>query len=131
LSVKKKIEYIVSSVPALAGLCLSLGIWIGASLFGGQGRGKEVGASIEKFREVLGILDGEYVDTLDPNRVTENALNHLLESLDPHSSYIPQEDIELSHSSLESGFEGVGVEFLIVEDTVQIISALKGGPPIW
>jgi carboxyl-terminal processing protease len=128
LPVKKQIELFIFSLPALIGVSLGLGIWVGATLFGGQGRGKEMGASIEKFREVLGILDGEYVDTLDPNRVTENVLNHLLEGLDPHSSYIPQEDIELSHSSLESGFEGIGIEFLIVEDTVQVISALKGGP---
>jgi carboxyl-terminal processing protease len=52
----------------------------------------------------------------------------MLASLDPHSTYIPSQETELSHSSLESGFEGVGIEYLIVQDTVQVISALQGGP---
>ncbi len=76
----------------------------------------------------MGILENEYVDTLDATKVTEMAINRMLEKLDPHSNYIPLSDIELSKASLESDFEGIGIEFLIVHDTVQIISALSGGP---
>lgn len=87
-----------------------------------------MGTSLTKFREFLGVIEGEYVDTINPDLLTRSAIDHILSELDPHSSYIPQEDIEISKTSLESGFEGIGIEFLIVNDSVQIISAIKGGP---
>jgi carboxyl-terminal processing protease len=118
----------LTGTPVFLTFSIAFGIWIGASLFGGSGKSKQMGASLDKFREVLGVLEGEYVDTINPDKITESAINHMLGDLDPHSSYIPPEEIELSKTSLESGFEGIGIEFLIINDTVQIISALKGGP---
>lgn len=118
----------LTGLPLLISLALALGVWLGAALFGGGPRSDEIGNSLDKYREVIGLLEGEYVDTVNAGKLTEATIQNLLAGLDPHSSYIPGEDLELSRSSLESDFEGIGIEFLIVDDTVQVISALKGGP---
>lgn len=68
------------------------------------------------------------MDSLRVDELTELAIGDLLEELDPHSTYVPNSDLEISNASLESKFEGVGIEFLIVQDTIQVISALPGGP---
>lgn len=115
-------------LPFFLGAAVSFGIFIGVSLFGNSGNTVELVSNLNKFREVMGILENEYVDTLDPTKVTEMAINRMLEKLDPHSVYIPQADLELSKASLESDFEGIGIEFLIVNDTVQVISPLSGSP---
>lgn len=76
----------------------------------------------------MGIIQNDYVDTINASRITELAIGQMLEKLDPHSSYIPSSEVDISNASLESNFEGVGIEFLIVNDTIQVISAIQGGP---
>jgi len=115
-------------LPVIIGFAVSFGIFLGATLFSSSGNTRDLGSSLNKFREVIGILENDYVDTIDPEKVTEVAINKILGRLDPHSNYIPHSDLELSKASLESDFEGIGIEFLIVNDTVQVISALTGGP---
>jgi len=115
-------------LPVIVSISVAFGIWLGVVLFGGTGKNKSMGTSLTKFREFLGVIEGEYVDTINPDLLTRSAIDHILTELDPHSSYIPPQDIEISKTSLESGFEGIGIEFLIVNDSVQIISAIKGGP---
>ena len=112
----------------MLGIAISSGIFLGVTLFSGSNNTKEINASLNKIREVIGILENDYVDTLDTEKVTEITITKLLEKLDPHSNYIPLNDLELSKASLESDFEGIGIEFLIVNDTVQVISPLPGGP---
>lgn len=128
MSNKSLIEKILFGIPALLGLSLGFGVWIGASIFGGKGTNREWNSGLEKIREVVGVLESDYVDTIDAANITEGAIQEMLAGLDPHSTYIPSQETELSHSSLESGFEGVGIEYLIVHDTVQVVSALQGGP---
>jgi len=115
-------------LPVIIAGSISFGIFLGATLFSSSGNTHDLGSSLNKFREVIGILENDYVDTIDPEKVTEVAINKILGRLDPHSNYIPLSDLELSKASLESDFEGIGIEFLIVNDTVQIVSALTGGP---
>jgi carboxyl-terminal processing protease len=128
LSTEKKLRLLAHLLPFFLGATVAFGIFIGVSLFGNSGQTLELASNINKFREVMGILENEYVDSLDATKVTEMAINRMLEKLDPHSVYIPQSDIDLSNASLESDFEGIGIEFLIVHDTVQVISPLSGGP---
>jgi carboxyl-terminal processing protease len=125
LSTEKKLRLLAHLLPFFLGATVAFGIFIGVSLFGNSGQTLELASNINKFREVMGILENEYVDSLDATKVTEMAINRMLEKLDPHSVYIPQSDIDLSNASLESDFEGIGIEFLIVHDTVQVV------PRIW
>jgi carboxyl-terminal processing protease len=81
-----------------------------------------------KFEELLDIINKNYVDSIDPSAVENKAVNHLLNSLDPHSIYISNEDIQAANEPLLGSFSGIGVEFYIVHDTITVVSPISGGP---
>ena len=87
-------------LPVIVSISIAFGIWLGVVLFGGTGKNKLMGTSLTKFREFLGVIEGEYVDTINPDLLTNLAIDHILTELDPHSSYIPPEDIEISKTTL-------------------------------
>lgn len=82
----------------------------------------------DKLNEVLDLIYSEYVDTINKNQLTEKAIYALLEQLDPHSSYIPPADLQAVNEDLQGNFEGIGIEFNIVKDTIVVVSAISGGP---
>ncbi|MBV6640488.1 MAG: S41 family peptidase [Cyclobacteriaceae bacterium] len=84
--------------------------------------------SLYKFRQVLSYLENDYVDEVNPDELVESAISEMLEKLDPHSVYIPAEELDLAKSQLEGNFEGIGIEFNIFKDTIYVVSALSGGP---
>ncbi|MFY0602239.1 MAG: S41 family peptidase [Cyclobacteriaceae bacterium] len=84
--------------------------------------------SMSKFKEVLTSIENEYVDDVDTDELVENAITQMLTKLDPHSVYIPAEDLEVMNSQLEGNFEGIGIEFNIFHDTIHVVSPLSGGP---
>lgn len=82
----------------------------------------------KKLHEILGIIRNEYVDQLDIDSLLEANLPHILESLDPHSTYIPASELQEVNSQLDSSFSGVGVTFQIVSDSVRVMEVVPGGP---
>lgn len=110
-------------------LCIGLagGILIGSSLNPKSGP-KEIGDEVQKFREVLSLVQNEYVDEAKTDQLVEEAIEHLLTKLDPHSSYIPATDREAASEDLRGNFEGIGIEFNIFQDTLVVVSPLSGGP---
>ncbi|MEO0731873.1 MAG: S41 family peptidase [Bacteroidota bacterium] len=81
-----------------------------------------------RVEELLRYIDARYVDDTDTDRLYETAIRAVLDSLDPHSSYIPADELQALNESMEGNFEGIGIEFLIVDDTITVVSALPGGP---
>lgn len=81
-----------------------------------------------KFDEVMHCINGTYVDTVDVNRLEEEAIVAMMDELDPHSQYISVEEFNAVNDPLLGSFEGIGVQFRIVEDTVTIVNTIKGGP---
>ena len=81
-----------------------------------------------KLNAVINSIETEYVDTINEKAVVEEAITGMLHNLDPHSIYIPAEDLKEVNEPLEGNFEGIGVEFHIQEDTIIVISAIAGGP---
>ncbi|MDD3320969.1 MAG: S41 family peptidase [Paludibacter sp.] len=81
-----------------------------------------------KVEELLNIIDKQYVDTVDINKITEELMSDLVSKLDPHSVYIPASDLENVNSELEGSFSGIGVQFNIQNDTVMIVAIVSGGP---
>lgn len=110
-------------------LCIGLagGVLIGSSLNPKSGP-KEIGDEVQKFREVLSLVQNEYVDEAKTDELVEEAIEHLLTKLDPHSSYIPASDREAASEDLRGNFEGIGIEFNIFQDTLVVVSPLSGGP---
>ena len=74
------------------------------------------------------LVKKRYVDKVNVDSITDNAINKVLESLDPHSVFIPASDLLAGNENLEGHFEGIGIEFNIFDDTVHILSVLENGP---
>ncbi|HLO59937.1 MAG TPA: S41 family peptidase [Bacteroidales bacterium] len=81
-----------------------------------------------KFGKVLEWIEKYYVDTVNENSLVEHAITELLKDLDPHSSYLTKDEVAQLNEPLQGNFEGIGVSFNILNDTVYIISPVAGGP---
>lgn len=81
-----------------------------------------------RMEEILRYIDAKYVDDVSNKLLVDNAVNNLLQELDPHSVYIPFDDIKNVNEDLEGEFEGVGMETIILDDTVNIITPLTNSP---
>ena len=81
-----------------------------------------------KFGRLLRLVDSYYVDTVNVDKLTEDAIKELLSELDPHSVYISKEDVEKMNEPLEGNFEGIGISFNIYKDTLLVTSIIAGGP---
>ncbi|MBR6848566.1 MAG: S41 family peptidase [Bacteroidales bacterium] len=81
-----------------------------------------------KFDEVMYYINNVYVDTVKSSDLEEEAIVAMMDELDPHSQYISLEEFNTVNDPLLGSFEGIGVQFRIVEDTVAIVNTIKGGP---
>lgn len=81
-----------------------------------------------KLMLVLDQIEKNYVDTVDYKSLTEKTLPTLLEQLDPHSVYLPPQDLEEADESLQGNFSGIGIEFNVPNDTAIVINVIHGGP---
>ncbi|MFV0591473.1 MAG: S41 family peptidase [Draconibacterium sp.] len=81
-----------------------------------------------KFGRLLRLIDGYYVDTANVEKLTEDAVIHVLSELDPHSTYISKEEVEKMNEPLKGNFEGIGISFTILKDTLLVTTTIAGGP---
>ena len=79
-------------------------------------------------QEVMDLVTMKYVDPIATDTLGENAIDGMLSHLDPHSLYIPPADLSEVNEDLQGNFEGIGVEFQIFDDTVNVMNVLAGGP---
>lgn len=82
----------------------------------------------QKFDEVMDDIQRYYVDPVDGKSLTETAIIAMLEKLDPHSTYIPAEELNEAQMSINGSFVGIGVRFQIIKDTVNVVATIPGGP---
>ena len=82
----------------------------------------------DKLLLVLEQIDRNYVDSIDYENVTEKILPVIMRELDPHSVYLPPENLEEANAELEGNFDGIGITFNVPEDTAIVISVISGGP---
>lgn len=115
-------------LPILLALSISAGIWIGATFAEPKGNQNDLRAALYKLQEIMTYINRDYVDSVNTNELVEFGINKMLEHLDPHSSYIPARDASLAQSQLEGEFDGIGVEFGIIRDTIYVVAPLTGGP---
>jgi carboxyl-terminal processing protease len=83
---------------------------------------------IYKFSTALGSVSTFYVDSVDQDELVEHAIIEMLKKLDPHSVYINKDDVKAMNEPLQGNFEGIGVQFNLLDDTIFIISPISGGP---
>lgn len=109
----KKIVY---TLAVLAGLMLN------------QAYGQLFNDDVYKFSKVLGLVNNYYVDSVDRSQLVETAVVEMLKELDPHSTYWTKEQAEKANEELQGNFEGIGVQFNILNDTLIVVSPISGGP---
>lgn len=81
-----------------------------------------------KLDNVLDFIEGNYVDTINRKKLEEQTLTAMLRQLDPHSEYIPATELEKVNEPLQGNFDGIGIEFNIVDDTIRVVQPIQGGP---
>ena len=84
--------------------------------------------SAQKLGTTLYLIDNFYVDTVNLDKVVEDAIVAALKELDPHSAYISKKDVEKANEPLVGSFEGIGVTFQLIRDTITVIGPTPGGP---
>lgn len=81
-----------------------------------------------KIDKLIQLMQTAYVDEINVDSITDEVMTEFVQKLDPHSAYIPKEDLEMVNSELAGSFSGIGVQFTIQQDTVRIVAVISGGP---
>ena len=116
-------------LPLLFAVVMILGMLIGYRLYENTNtRGFLKTRKLNRVQEVLDLVNLKYVDSVNMDSLGEEAIDGILSHLDPHSYFIPASDREEMNEDLRGNFEGIGIEFLILNDTVNVINVLAKGP---
>lgn len=114
--------------PTLLVLSALIGTFIGFYLADIQQKTIIIPSGMNKVDELMELVHRCYVDSLEMNEIIEKTMPKILTELDPHSTYIPAKDLEATNADLRSSFSGIGIRFLIEEDTIHISDIIRGGP---
>lgn len=117
-------------IPIILAIGIVLGILIGnfyGSCFSGRGL-SIINASSSKITDLLRLIDEEYVDEVNIDSLVERSIPNILRELDPHSTYASAENVESEMQELEGHFSGIGIQFFIYRDTVNVVKVIPGGP---
>lgn len=119
---KKSLRY---TLPAV--LLLALGILLGWNLQQAVSNTDTL-ASLRKLEEAFLTITQRYVDPVEPEPLAEEAIRAMLTELDPHSVYIPAEEMKEIRESYQGSFGGIGIWFEVVDDTARVVATISGGP---
>ena len=127
----KNLKPIIGLV-AVCALAVAIGIWVGATL----GNNKEdtqsenlvLESAGQKLTDVLAHVEREYVDDTDLRTLSETTISELLKQLDPHSAYITVQELAAKDIELKGELEGIGIEFVMLQDTAYVVAPISGGP---
>lgn len=117
-------------LPLILAFTLALGIFLGQKLPHYDRHFTLSGAHTggNPLDEILKYVDAKYVDSVNAESLRREAIEHLLSKLDPHSVYISPDELKAVEEDMSGGFEGIGIEFLMVDDTMHVITPISGGP---
>jgi carboxyl-terminal processing protease len=118
-------------LPLLFALTLAVGMFIGQKLPRYDAHVRLLSgpsANAGTLDEILRYVEAKYVDSVDVAALKETAIASVLDLLDPHSIYISPEERKAIEDEMHGGFEGIGVEYVMVEDTMQVVEPLPDGP---
>ncbi len=111
-------------------VCVVIGVVIGtfyANHFSGN-RLNIINSGSNRLNNLLHIIDDQYVDAVNIDSLVDMAIPQILSDLDPHSVYISAADVQKTNDDLKGSFSGIGVEFVIRQDTIHVQNVIKNGP---
>lgn len=115
--------------PFIYSLILAFGVVLGFAVNSiTMGKQSLLSKQYSKLEDILNYIELKYVDTINRNELTEKTIDKLFSSLDPHTVYIPADETSEANESLEGNFEGIGIEFSVVQDTITVVTVIPGGP---
>lgn len=120
-------------MPLYFALVLAIGVAIGYYFTFGNGFTAGAGnydskSTGGKINDLIRLIEEQYVDTVNLTQVENKTIASVLKSLDPHSDYIPATEFDAVNEPLEGNFDGIGIEFNIINDTIRVITPITGGP---
>lgn len=89
---------------------------------------QEVKDQMNKLLSLYQLIDYAYIDSVEFDKLVDNAIIQTLKELDPHSSYIPKKELERAEEPLRGSFEGIGITFQLFNDTILVVGPIPGGP---
>lgn len=114
-------------LPILISVALIIGMFLGKN-FAQPSVSKEFLSSYQKLQQLMEYIENDYVDSVNTEELIEESIENILDKLDPHTVYIPPRDAELAQSQLRATYDGIGVEFNVLRDTLYVVTPLAGGP---
>lgn len=115
-------------IPLLIAAFFAGGIYLGTQFIPKTTTENPVVTVNDKFSTLLNVIEGRYVDSVDHEQLIESSIMGMIKDLDPHSQYIPPKDLDHVNEQLEGKFGGVGIRFLIHEDTLVVTHVLPNSP---
>ncbi len=125
-SLSKALQPLYFALVLIAGILL--GVKLSANLSNNNSRIFSSATQNNKVNELLNYVQQNYVDTISKNRLLDETIISLLQNLDPHSAYIPASELAQTNEMLQGNFDGIGIEFNILNDTIYVVSSIAGGP---
>jgi len=114
--------------PVVLSIVLALGIFIGSYMSSRSSRSYMFSHRSNKLDLLLDLVDLNYVDSVSKTAMIEKTIPLILKNLDPHSVYIPAQDVAEVNEPLEGKFSGIGIQFNIQSDTLTVVNTVNGGP---
>jgi carboxyl-terminal processing protease len=116
-------------LPLLFSLVMIIGMFMGYKMRDAMpGKSFFSTQKASSVQEILDLLNSRYVDSVNVKSLSDTAIEAILSKLDPHSVYIPAEDLQQINEEIQGSFFGIGVEFNMLDDSLHIINVLEGGP---
>ncbi|MBR5830685.1 MAG: PDZ domain-containing protein [Tidjanibacter sp.] len=121
-------------LPIVVASVLALGVWMGYTISSARPQNKVTTPTttpqvrLSKLDYSLSLIDRLYLDPVDTDTIVENLMHEMMASLDPHSVYIPKEELQAVNEPLEGEFDGIGVVFNMATDTIVVLNTTAGGP---
>ena len=116
--------------PLIVGVAIAIGVFIGGKLnfTDTSDRLFTTNSKKDKLNRLIDYIDYEYVDDVNTDSIVDVTVNGILDHLDPHSTYIPEKDLQRVTENMKGDFVGIGVSFYTYNDTVTVIRPIEGGP---
>ncbi|MEM5566565.1 S41 family peptidase [Psychroserpens sp. AS72] len=117
-------------IPLIIGVAIAAGVFIGGKLnfTDTSDRLFTSNSKKDKLNRLIDYIDYEYVDDVNTDSIVDVTVNGILDNLDPHSTYIPQSELERVTNNMKGDFVGLGVNFYTYNDTIAVIKTVKDGP---
>lgn len=117
-------------LPLILGVAIAAGIYIGGKLNFSDTSDRlfTSNSKKDKLNRLIDYIDYEYIDDVNTDSIVDVTVNGILNNLDPHSVYIPKEDMERVTDNMKGDFVGIGINFYTYKDTITVIRTIEGGP---